>query len=63
MDWMTATIVAIGIAILCVFVVIPIQEFRLILRKLRRKAEPVDLDRPDEDAADHLHHTEGDRPQ
>ena len=42
MDWITGTIVAIGIAILCVFVVIPVKEFREILRRLRNKPHLAD---------------------
>jgi hypothetical protein len=48
MDWMTGSIVVIGIVILCVFVVIPTQEFAQILRRLGRKARPVNLDTPDD---------------
>ena len=39
MDWMTLLIELIGLAILLVFVVIPVQEFRGILSKLRRQGD------------------------
>ncbi|HTL31142.1 MAG TPA: hypothetical protein VL282_18060 [Tepidisphaeraceae bacterium] len=35
MDWMTLTITSIGVIIFCVWLVIPIQEFSKILRRLR----------------------------
>ena len=35
MDWMTLSIEAVGLVILCIWVVIPIGEFRQILAKLR----------------------------
>ena len=43
MDWMTLAVELIGVAILLVFIVIPIQEFKGILTKLRRQGdlEPV----------------------
>ncbi|HEX8524487.1 MAG TPA: hypothetical protein VF669_19685 [Tepidisphaeraceae bacterium] len=35
LDWMTLAIEIVGIFILCVWIVIPVQEFRDIFRKLR----------------------------
>jgi hypothetical protein len=37
LDWMTATLETVGILILCAWVVVPIGEFRTILRRLRLK--------------------------
>lgn len=33
-DWITITIEAVGVIILCVWIVVPIREFRGILRRL-----------------------------
>ena len=43
-DWMTAVIEGIGIIILVVWTILPIQEFRLIARRLRaqRRSEARD---------------------
>jgi uncharacterized membrane protein YcjF (UPF0283 family) len=35
MDWMTLTIELVGLLILCIWIVIPIREFKQILAKLR----------------------------
>lgn len=37
LDWMTLTIEAVGIAIFLVWIVIPIREFRTILKRLKQK--------------------------
>jgi len=37
LDWMTLTIEAIGIVIFLIWIVIPIREFRTILRRLKEK--------------------------
>jgi hypothetical protein len=37
MDWMTLSIEAVGIAILCIWIVVPIKEFRTILARLKDK--------------------------
>ena len=37
LDWMTLTIEAIGIVIFLIWIVIPIREFRAILRRLKEK--------------------------
>ena len=37
MDWMTLSITAIGAVIFCLWVVIPIQEYRTIYRRMRRR--------------------------
>jgi hypothetical protein len=37
MDWMTLTIEAIGFVILCIWIVVPIREFRLIFHRLNSK--------------------------
>ncbi len=44
LDWMTLTIEAIGIAILCIWVIVPIGEFRSIFRRLRQRQEPGSAD-------------------
>jgi hypothetical protein len=36
-DWMTFSIEAIGIAIFCLWIIVPIGEFREIFRRLKRK--------------------------
>jgi hypothetical protein len=36
-DWMTWSIEAVGILILCIWIVVPIGEFRTIFRRLRLK--------------------------
>jgi len=38
MDWMTLTIELVGLLILCIWIVIPIREFKQILAKLRPRA-------------------------
>jgi hypothetical protein len=43
-DWMTATIEAIGIIILVVWTIIPIQEFRLIAKRLRAQRRTGEQD-------------------
>jgi len=40
MDWITGTIEAIGIVIFCIWLVVPIREFREIF--LRMKSQPPD---------------------
>ena len=43
MDWMTLAIEITGIAILCIWIVVPVQEFRGIMDRVRNKpnlAEP-----------------------
>jgi hypothetical protein len=44
MDWMTLAIEAVGLLILGIWIVIPIQEFKQILAKIRRDEphEPQD---------------------
>ena len=37
MDWITITIETAGIAVLVLWVIVPIQEFRLIFRRLRNQ--------------------------
>lgn len=37
MDWMTLAIEILGAAIFCVWVIIPIREYRLIYQRLREK--------------------------
>jgi hypothetical protein len=39
MDWMTLSIELIGLLILCIWIVIPIREFKQILAKLRPRAD------------------------
>lgn len=48
MDWITLTIEAMGIAIFCLWVVLPIGEFRKIFRRL--KEEPGRLSEPKDGA-------------
>ena len=40
MDWMTLTIEVVGIAILCIWVVLPIREFAAIARRILPNARP-----------------------
>ena len=40
MDWMTLSIELAGVLILCVWIVIPIAEFKKILTALRSRDEP-----------------------
>ena len=50
LDWMTLTIEAIGIVILCVWTVLPVQEFKQILvqiHKRDRNAGPQQSGGPD----------------
>ena len=42
MDWMTLAIEAVGAVIFCVWVVIPIREYRSIYERLRHRAAPGD---------------------
>lgn len=35
-DWMTLSIEAVGLVILCIWIVLPIREFRDILGRIRR---------------------------
>lgn len=37
LDWMTLTLEAIGILIFCIWIVLPVREFRTILRRLREQ--------------------------
>ena len=37
MDWITITIESIGLVILILWTIVPIQEFRLIFRRLRNQ--------------------------
>lgn len=49
MDWMTLAIEITGIAIICVWIVVPVQEFRGIMDRLRHKpslVEPADPSNP-----------------
>jgi hypothetical protein len=39
MDWMTLSIELVGLLILCIWIVIPIGEFRQILAKLHPRAD------------------------
>ena len=41
MDWMTLTIELMGLAILLIWTVIPIQEFRQIFKQLLGKSRPA----------------------
>lgn len=41
LDWITLLIEAVGILILCVWIVIPIHEFKLIFRRLRQEGHPT----------------------
>jgi hypothetical protein len=41
LDWVTLSIEALGIVILCIWVIVPIGEFRSIFRRLRQRQEPV----------------------
>ena len=45
MDWMTLAIELVGLLILCIWIVVPITEFREISKKLRH-AEPRDRENP-----------------
>jgi len=36
-DWMTYSIEAVGIVILCIWIVVPIREFRRIFQRLKEK--------------------------
>ena len=47
MDWMTLSIVLVGAVILLIFIIVPLQEFRHILARLRDKPLPGEL-RPDD---------------
>jgi hypothetical protein len=40
MDWITLTVEAIGIVILCVWVVVPIREFAVIARRILPNTRP-----------------------
>ncbi len=44
LDWMTLTLEAIGIVILCIWVIVPIGEFRSIFGRLRQRQEPASAD-------------------
>jgi len=37
MDWITLRIELIGIAIFCIWIVVPIREFRAIFKRLRQR--------------------------
>ena len=39
MDWMTLSIELVGLLILCIWIVIPVKEFKQILAKLRPRAD------------------------
>ena len=42
MDWITWTIEAVGIVILCLWLIVPIREFRQIFQRLKgRKDHPI----------------------
>ena len=41
-DWMTWSIEAVGIVILCIWIVVPIAEFKTIFRRLKLKDEAAD---------------------
>jgi hypothetical protein len=45
MDWMTLSIEVLGSAIFCLWVVIPIREYRSIYRRLRREARGFPIER------------------
>ena len=49
MDWITLTVEAAGLVILIVWTIVPIQEFRLIAKRLRegRATGPRDAGRED----------------
>jgi len=40
MDWMTLTIELVGLLILCIWIVVPITEFKEILHKIRPHLHP-----------------------
>ena len=42
MDWMTLAITATGAVIFCLWVVIPIREYRTIYQRLRERAKSED---------------------
>lgn len=50
MDWITLTVEAAGIAILCVWVIVPIREFAAIARRMLPMAKSK-LDRPQQSKA------------
>jgi len=37
LDWMTVTIEVTGILIFCIWICVPVREFRIILRRLQQK--------------------------
>jgi len=41
-DWMTWSIEGVGILILCIWIVVPIQEFKTIFRRLKLKDGAAD---------------------
>ena len=50
LDWITLVIEAVGVVILLMWIVIPIREFRLILKAVARKSPAAgELQRPRED--------------
>ena len=46
MDWMTLTIEVVGLLILCIWIVIPITEFREIFKKLRHAEQRDQENKP-----------------
>ncbi len=42
LDWMTLSIEAVGVVIFCIWIVVPIREFRGILNRMRRRT-PSDV--------------------
>jgi hypothetical protein len=50
-DWITLLIEAVGVLILCIWIVIPVQEFKSIFARLRREGHPTLAD----PHRDHLH--------
>ena len=55
-DWITIAIELVGIAIMLMWIVIPIREFREIFRAVKHKSHPA----PDDDSKD-LHRDDGPR--
>jgi hypothetical protein len=47
MDWMTLTITSIGAVIFCLWVIIPIREYRMIYQRLRLRGDGQQNPHPD----------------
>jgi hypothetical protein len=46
MDWMTLAIEITGLAIICIWIVIPVQEFRGIMDRVRNKPDLAEPTKP-----------------